>query len=131
MSKQHAVGWWQFSTDGRLTLLARTRARTNTHLRADLPDRLEHVKFSGLTWTHDGLGFFYCGYEPPSTSDAGTEVDKNVNQQLRYHVLGTSQDEDRTVLAIPEEPTWMLGSEVTNDGRLVCAARRLQVRSGR
>lgn len=51
--------------------------------RTELPDKLEHVKFSSLAWTHDNLGFFYNSYAPPETSDAGTETGKNENQQLR------------------------------------------------
>lgn len=81
--------------------------------REDLPDVLEHVKFSSLAWTHDGLGFFYNSYAAPSTEDAGTETSKNANQLLRYHVLGKPQSQDPTVLAIPEHSEWMIGAEVT------------------
>ena len=89
---------------------------------ADLEgELLEHVKFSGITWTHDGLGFFYLRYEPPATSDAGTETGANLGQQLAYHLLGTPQSDDVTVWADPQHPTWMFGTEVTNDGR--CAVR--------
>lgn len=85
--------------------------------RADLPDVLEHVKFSSLAWTHDGRGFFYMSYAPPDTADAGTETGKNSDQQLRYHALGSPQADDPTVLALPEQPDWMMGAEVSDDGR--------------
>lgn len=78
---------------------------------------LDHVKFSGITWTHDNKGFFYCRYNEPKTSDKGTETDINLGQQLMYHVLGTPQSQDVTILQDPQHPTWMFGSEVTHDGR--------------
>ena len=85
--------------------------------RTELPDHLEHVKFSSLAWTHDNLGFFYNSYDAPETTDAGTETGKNENQQLRYHVLGRPQSEDPTVLAVPDEPEWMIGSSISHDGK--------------
>jgi prolyl oligopeptidase len=27
----------------------------------ELPDTIEYVRYSGLTWSEDGLGFFYSG----------------------------------------------------------------------
>ena len=80
-------------------------------------DELHNVKFTSLAWTHDNLGFFYCSYTAPDTTDAGTEVTKNENQQLRYHVIGRPQEEDATVLALPEEPEWMMGAEISHCGR--------------
>ena len=31
----------------------------------ELPDVVQHVKHSGLSWTADGLGFLYCACVPP------------------------------------------------------------------
>ena len=63
-------------------------------------------------------GFFYNRYNPPSKNEElGTETDTNVDQQLWYHVVGTSQKEDKFVFAEPEHPTWFIGAEVTDDGR--------------
>lgn len=39
--------------------------------------------------------------------------------RLRYHVLGTPQAQDPTVLAIPEHNEWMMGAEVSHDGRFL------------
>ena len=36
--------------------------------------------------------------------------------QLWYHVVGMPQEQDRFIYAIPEEPEWMIGAEVTDDG---------------
>lgn len=126
----------------------------------------------GITWTHDGKGFFYCRFEEPETADKGTETTKNLGgrgrgelrrvpgngmqfggdnqgsaccaalptastcchsyphrpvclaplccagQQLMYHVLGTPQSKDVTVLADPDHPTWMFGTEVGGSWRM-------------
>jgi Prolyl oligopeptidase, N-terminal beta-propeller domain len=64
-------------------------------------------------------GFFYNRYADPANAtgnELGTETNINLNQQLCYHVIGTPQAEDPTV-AVPEVAEWMLGAEVTDDGR--------------
>lgn len=85
---------------------------------AALTDELQWVKFSSIAWTHDDKGFFYCRYPTPKqTTDAGTETERNVDQQVYYHVLGTSQSADKLIFAAPEEPEWMFGVEVSDDGK--------------
>lgn len=74
---------------------------------------------AGITWTHDNKGFFYARYEEAQTADKGTETHINLGQQVMYHVLGTPQSADVTILADPQHPTWMFGTEVTHDGRWV------------
>lgn len=61
---------------------------------------MEHVKFSGISWTHDNRGFFYSRYPTPSFAKdkegeqkddaAGTETTDNANQMLYYHTIGPS-----------------------------------------
>lgn len=90
-----ALGSTSFSEDG--TMMAYTLSsggsdwRTVHVLRvdqasgapSDLPDKLEHAKFTSLAWTHDGKGFFYHRYPPPAKSgDLGTEVDSNVDKEM-------------------------------------------------
>ena len=53
------------------------------------------------------------------TADLGTETDINLNQQLWYHVAGTPQERDTKVLELPDNPDWMIGAQVTDDGRCV------------
>eukprot|EP00887_Chlorella_sp_A99_P006225 scaffold3.g6225.t1 len=78
----------------------------------DLSDELHNVKFTSLAWTHDskarGVGIFYNAYEPQQeiAGERGTEVHQNLNQA-----------EDALVLEIPEEPTHMMGAEISHDGR--------------
>ena len=82
-------------------------------------DRLEWVKFSSISWSHDHLGFFYNSYPKPAglKGSAGTETDANVMQRLCYHRTGTPQVDDTIVWEAPEDhPHWMCGAEVTDDG---------------
>ena len=52
-----------------------------------LPDEIHWLKFSGVSWTKDGKGFFYSKYPAPSSKGkedgAGTEVDANAGQKVR------------------------------------------------
>lgn len=82
----------------------------------DLPDDLHWVKFSGIAWTKDGKGFFYCRYpEPPK--DANPMWHPNLNQKVYYHRLGTSQAEDILILERPDKPEWRYSVTVSEDGR--------------
>jgi len=82
-----------------------------------LPDVLEHIKFSGITWTHDDQGFFYQRFPATEHEDKGTEMDANQDAQLYYHRLGTPQSED--ILVVDKDPVTrssMWHCEVTDDG---------------
>ena len=82
----------------------------------DLNDHLRWIKFSGVSWTHDGAGFFYSRYPEPSATDkALTGV--NRFQKLYYHRLGRGQEEDILVYERPDEPDWGFSADVTDDGR--------------
>ncbi|KAK9832937.1 hypothetical protein WJX74_002405 [Apatococcus lobatus] len=85
----------------------------------ELADKLENVKFSSMAWTHDGKGLFYNTYPKKAGAQPGalgTETDTNINQRLSFHVLGTAQEEDPVILAVPDCPEWMIGAQVTDDG---------------
>ncbi|WFD21832.1 prolyl oligopeptidase [Malassezia equina] len=82
-----------------------------------LPDVLEHIKFSGITWTHDDQGFFYQRFPATEHEDKGTEMDANQDAQLYYHRLGTPQSED--ILVVDKDPVTrssMWHCEITDDG---------------
>ena len=80
-----------------------------------LDDELKWVKFSGASWTRDSKGFFYGRYDAPESGDQFQSL--NLNQQLYYHRVGTPQSEDVLVYQRPDEPEWMYGTQVTEDGR--------------
>jgi prolyl oligopeptidase len=80
-----------------------------------LDDELKWLKFSSISWTLDGEGFFYSHYDEP---DPGAKFqDLNLNQQISYHRVGTPQSADVLVYRRPDEPTWGFGHVVTEDGR--------------
>ncbi|KAG6487902.1 hypothetical protein ZIOFF_056640 [Zingiber officinale] len=86
------------------------------------PDTISWVKFSSVSWTHDGNGFFYGRYPAPKQGtelDAGTETNINLNHELYYHFLGTDQSEDILCWRDPEHPKYTFSGSVTNDGKYV------------
>ncbi|XP_066355594.1 uncharacterized protein [Miscanthus floridulus] len=86
-----------------------------------MPDKLSWVKFSSISWTHDGKGFFYGRYPAPRGGevDAGTETNINLNHQIYYHVLGSDQSEDILCWKDPEHPKYSFGASVTEDGKYI------------
>ncbi len=59
-----------------------------------LPDRIEWVKFSGVSWA--GKGFYYSRFPKPSESHELSG--QNKFHRLFYHKLGTGQEEDLLIL---------------------------------
>ncbi|MBI1310018.1 prolyl oligopeptidase family serine peptidase [bacterium] len=80
-----------------------------------LTDELHWVKFNEPVWSKDSLGIFYARYPEPS-GDAEFQA-LNLNMQVYYHRLGTSQSQDVLVYEHPDEPEWGYGCDVTEDGR--------------
>jgi len=81
----------------------------------DLPERLEWVRFSALSWTRDGKGFFYSRY--PERRDEDKMSAALEHQKVYYHRLGTPQSDDRLVFERPDLPTWFVNGVVSEDGR--------------
>ena len=81
----------------------------------DLEDHLEWVKFSGVSWTPDGHGFYYSRYDEP---EGGSEFKgANYYHKLCYHRVGTSQTADEVVYERPDQKEWGFAGHVTEDGR--------------
>lgn len=83
----------------------------------DLDDRIQWVKFSGASWTHDGKGFFYSRYDEPNEKSKLEAV--NYYQKLYYHRLGTPQSEDTLIYDRPDQKDWGFGGSVSEDGRFL------------
>ena len=81
----------------------------------DLPDTVQWMRFSGLSWTKDAKGFFYSRYpEPPKGKALQAALS---GQALYYHRVGTAQAEDRLIYERKDLPTWFIFGAVTEDGR--------------
>jgi prolyl oligopeptidase len=86
----------------------------NVELGTDLDDHLQWIKFSGASWTHDGLGFFYSRYDQPDETKPFEDI--NYYQKLFYHRVGTSQSEDVLIYQRSDQKEWGFSGEVTEDG---------------
>ena len=73
------------------------------------------MKFSGLSWTKDGRGFFYGRYpEPP----AGKALEAAVrDKKIYYHHLGTPQSADRLIYERQDAPTLFIDADTDETGR--------------
>jgi prolyl oligopeptidase len=81
-------------------------------------DHLQRIKFSGMSWSKNGKGFFYSRFpDPPKAAAAGSVFEELAHQKLYYHRLGTPQSEDVLVYERPDQPGWFIGGDVSDDGR--------------
>jgi prolyl oligopeptidase len=118
-----ALGGMSVSEDGRYLAWAtavsgsdwRTWQVRDIDTGLDLPDKVEWSKFSGAAWNRDATGFYYSRYEAPVEGE--TFEGSNYFQKLYFHLLGTTQDQDRLVYERPDEKEMGFGSSVTEDGR--------------
>ncbi|HEX3895438.1 MAG TPA: prolyl oligopeptidase family serine peptidase [Rudaea sp.] len=78
-------------------------------------DVLKWVKFSGASWRRDGTGFFYSRYDEPKGENALKAANKF--QKLYFHRLGTKQSDDQLIYERKDQPDWMFGGVVSDDGR--------------
>jgi prolyl oligopeptidase len=81
----------------------------------ELTDEVRWVRFSWLSWTQDGKGFFYSRYpEPPAGKALQSELGNHV---LYYHRVGTPQSRDLLVYERKDLPGWLINAWVPEDGR--------------
>lgn len=65
------------------------------------------ISCSALLISRDGEGI-----------DAGTETNSNLYHELYYHFLGTDQSQDILCWRDRENPKYMFGAGVTDDGKV-------------
>jgi prolyl oligopeptidase len=81
----------------------------------DLADEIEWVRFSGLSWTKDGKGFFYSRY--PKPPEGRVMEAALAGHAMYYHRVGTPQSEDVLIYERKDVPAWFVFGGVTEDGR--------------
>ena len=116
-----AVSGMQVSPDGKLLAYSLSASGSDwqewkvrdVETAKDLSDHLKWVKFSGVSWTRDGKGFFYSRYEEPKSD---TLKATNYFQKIYFHQLGTDQKQDVLVYERPDQKDWLFGGYVTEDG---------------
>lgn len=114
---------WVASKDGKLLAYGLAGAGSDwqdwhvidTDTGKKLPDQLKWIKFSRVSWTPDGQGFYYSRYDEPPADKAYTQA--NYYQKLYYHKLGDTQDKDTLIYKRDDEKEWGFDGEVTDDGR--------------
>jgi prolyl oligopeptidase len=79
-----------------------------------LADRIEGLKWGGVSWLPDGSGFFYARFDVPAD---GAFVAVTTDQRVCFHALGTDQSADLVVHARPDHPNWTFSPTVSDDGR--------------
>jgi prolyl oligopeptidase len=83
----------------------------------NLPDKLEKVKFSGISWDHNNLGFFYSRYN--KEGDIYKEIGSDKNHKLYYHRINTDQSEDVLIYEDLEHPTYKARGKVSDCGNFL------------
>jgi prolyl oligopeptidase len=81
----------------------------------DLPDEIKWVKFSGVSWSKDGKGFYYSRYDQPAAGEALQQ--KNEFQKAYFHRLGSAQKDDVLIASDDKNADWFFSAGVTEDGR--------------
>ncbi len=120
-----ALGSLSFSDDGKYMAYSLSASGSDwlewrvrdVNTSRDLPDLLKWSKFSGAAWLKDGSGFFYGRYDAPKDGETFTGVNKF--QKIYFHKLGIPQDSDLLVHERKDQPDWLFGTTVTEDGRFL------------
>ena len=114
-----SVGQWSPSPDGSLLAYGlseggadwRTVKVRNVTTGQELADEVRWMRFSDISWTKDGKGFFYSRYpEPPKNKVLEAAL---ANHAVYYHRVGTAQSQDVLVYAREDLPEWIINGVVS------------------
>lgn len=116
-----ALGTYSVSKDGKYFAYAISKAGSDwneiyvmeTETGKQLADKLEWVKFSGISWRENG--FYYSRYDKPA--GGGVLSSKNEYMKVYYHVVGDTQEKDVLVYENRNYPLRNYGITATEDGR--------------
>jgi prolyl oligopeptidase len=118
-----SLGDFKLSPDGSLVAYSlsdggsdwKTWRVRNTASGRDTDDVLVGTKFTPVSWSRDGMGFYYSRY--PADAAGGYDDSKQV--AVYYHLLGTPQAADQQIYAITDHPSRDPYAELTPDGRFL------------
>lgn len=82
-----------------------------------LKEKLEYVKFTGISWVGDE-GFYYSGYDRPKDEKTKFSA-KTEYQKVFFHKIGTPQSEDKLIYEDREHPLRYVGGGLTEDERFL------------
>ena len=77
-------------------------------------DKINWVKFSGVTWAPDSKSFYYSAYDAPKE---GVYSSQNRFQKVYYHKLGDAQSQDRLVYEDHKHPLRYFSGWMSEDGQ--------------
>ena len=114
-----SLGDYELSKDGKYFGYALSKAGSDwseifvkeTATGKDLADKLEWIKFSGISWK--GNGFYYSRYDKPTKG--GELSSKNEYHKIYYHILGQPQSADKLVYENPQFPLRNYSAMTTKD----------------
>jgi prolyl oligopeptidase len=122
-----ALGSTAVSEDGALLAYALSDAGSDIetiHVRRidtgdNLPDQIQWVKFSGITWLKDASRFFYSSFGAPEPGSSEADALKTVGgfHKLYLHRLGTPQSEDAILFERRDDAEILVGGGLSEDGR--------------
>jgi prolyl oligopeptidase len=81
-----------------------------------LSEKIQWIKFSGLTWKGED-GFYYSRY--PEPDDKSKLSKQNQLHTVYYHKLGTPQSSDVLIYQDKEHPLRNVGTDLTEDERFL------------
>lgn len=118
-----ALSGWQPSADGKLLVYGVAEAGSDwvywkvrdVSTGADRDDVVKWTKFMQAAWASDGSGFYYSGFDEPSSEQSLRG--SNFFNKLYFHRLGERQASDRLIYEKPDARQWMFNPSVSEDGR--------------
>ncbi|MEV5962405.1 prolyl oligopeptidase family serine peptidase [Kribbella sp. NPDC051952] len=79
-------------------------------------DLVTEAKFCEATWLPDSSAYLYLHY-PASGRSEGTETKAQTGGRLMLHRVGVPQSEDELVLSFPDDDSYFITPEITEDDR--------------
>jgi prolyl oligopeptidase len=122
-----SLGNFKLSPDGNLVAYSlsdggsdwKTWRVRDTATGRDTDDVLVGTKFTSVSWSRDGSGFYYSRYPQDTGADRELRYDDDRQVAIYYHRLGTAQSADRQIYAVTDHPTRDPYAQVTADGRFL------------